>query len=89
MPWALPSEQSFSQYVFSQRGNMVDLDNDGLDAFMCHDVDANVYFSNDGSGTLQLQPGRLQHARYGSIFVDVDNDRTWTASWPSAVATPV
>ena len=71
------TEQSFSQYVFSQRGNMVDLDNDGhLDAFMCHDVDANVYFSNDGSGTLSFNQGGFGSTcgNYGSIFVDVDND---------------
>lgn len=71
------TEQSFSQYVFSQRGNMIDIDNDGnLDAFMCHDVDANVYFINDGFGTLSFNQGGFGSTcgNYGSIWTDFDND---------------
>lgn len=70
-------EQSLPQYVFSQRGNMIDINNDGnLDAFMCHDVDANVAFMNDGTGTLSFQQGQFGTTcgNYGSIWVDYDND---------------
>lgn len=80
------TNESFPQYVFSQRTNFVDLDNDGnLDAFTCHDVDPNVYFMNDGSGVLTfyqsgITPGATtigvhpEGGNYGSIFVDYDND---------------
>ncbi|MCB0811817.1 MAG: VCBS repeat-containing protein [Flavobacteriales bacterium] len=71
------SEQSFVEYVFSQRGNMIDIDNDGnLDAFMCHDVDANVYFMNDGFGNLSFNQGGFGSTggNYGSIWTDFDND---------------
>ncbi|MFY8165608.1 MAG: FG-GAP-like repeat-containing protein, partial [Sediminibacterium sp.] len=76
----------FSQYVFCQRTNFVDLNNDGnLDAFSCHDVDPNVYFMNNGSGVLTfyqsgVTPGattmgiHTEGGNYGSIFVDYDND---------------
>jgi hypothetical protein len=37
------TQQGFTQYIFSQRTNMIDINNDGhLDAFVCHDVEANV-----------------------------------------------
>jgi len=65
------------QYIFSQRTNFVDLDNDGhLDAFVCHDVDANVSFMNNGSGLLTHTQGGygLTCGNYGSIFTDIDND---------------
>ena len=80
------TNESFSQYVFCQRTNFVDLNNDGhLDAFSCHDVDPNVYFMNNGSGELVFyQSGTSVGAmsigihpeggNYGSIFVDYDND---------------
>ena len=71
------TEVSFAQYVFSQRGNMVDINNDGnLDAFMCHDVDANVSFMNDGAGNLMFAQGLFGTTcgNYGSIWVDYDND---------------
>ena len=66
-----------TQYVFSQRGNMVDINNDGdLDGFMCHDVDANVYFMNDGSGNLTFTQGGLGETcgNYGSVWIDYDGD---------------
>ncbi|WP_432671590.1 FG-GAP-like repeat-containing protein [Flavobacterium sp. SM2513] len=78
--------ESFPQYVFCQRTNFVDLNNDGnLDAFSCHDVDPNVYYMNDGTGVLTFfQSGITAGAmtigihpeggNYGSIFVDYDND---------------
>ncbi len=70
-------EQSFPQYVFSQRGNMVDINNDGnLDAFMCHDVSANVFYMNNGTGTLTFGQGMLGTTcgNYGSLWTDYDND---------------
>ena len=52
------SEISGSEYVFSQRSNFVDINNDGhLDAFVCHDIQPNVYYINDGSGNLQFFQG--------------------------------
>ena len=73
------TEVPFPQYVFSQRSNFVDLNNDGhLDGFMCHDVNPNVYYLNDGSGNLTYHQGGIgDHAEggnYGSIWVDYDND---------------
>ena len=71
------TQQGFIQYIFSQRTNMVDIDNDGhLDAFVCHDVDANVRFMNNGSGVLQLIQGGLGETcgNYGSLWTDVNND---------------
>lgn len=72
-------EISGPEYVFSQRSNFVDINNDGhLDAFVCHDVDPNVYYLNDGSGNLLFHQGGLgdfpEGGNYGSIWVDYDND---------------
>ena len=51
-------EISGSEYVFSQRSNFVDINNDGhLDAFVCHDVQPTVYYINDGNGNLQFFQG--------------------------------
>jgi len=72
------SELSFPQYIFSQRTNFVDVNNDGhLDAFVCHDVDANVHFINDGSNNFSFVQGGLGQTcgNYGSIWTDYDNDR--------------
>ncbi|MEO8590768.1 MAG: FG-GAP-like repeat-containing protein [Flavobacteriales bacterium] len=71
------TEVSFPEYVFSQRGNMVDINNDGdLDAFMCHDVDANVYYLNDGTGNLVFHQGEFGTTcgNYGSVWIDYDSD---------------
>ena len=73
------TEISGPQYVFSQRSNMVDINNDGhLDTFVCHDVDPNVYYLNDGSGNLTFHQGGLgdhsEGGNYGSVWVDYDND---------------
>lgn len=70
---------NFAQYIFCQRSNFTDINKDGnLDAFVCHDVDPNVYFMNNGSGVLSyIQGGLGDHAEggnYGSIWVDYDND---------------
>jgi hypothetical protein len=71
------TELSFPQYIFSQRTNFVDVNNDGhLDAFVCHDVDANVHFINDGSNNFSFVQGGLGQTcgNYGSIWTDYDND---------------
>ncbi|HEX8270253.1 MAG TPA: FG-GAP-like repeat-containing protein [Flavobacterium sp.] len=75
------------QYIFCQRTNFVDLNNDGnLDAFSCHDVDPNVYYLNNGSGAFTyyqsgITPGAYHlgvssnGGNYGSIWIDYDNDQ--------------
>jgi hypothetical protein len=80
------TNETFPQYVFCQRTNFVDLNNDGnLDAFSCHDVDPNVYYMNNGSGALTFYQSGItsgattigihpEGGNYGSIFVDYDND---------------
>lgn len=81
------TEVSGSEYVFSQRSNFVDINNDGhLDAFVCHDVDPNVYYLNDGSGNLTFHQGadptgvpsglglHTEGGNYGTIWIDFDND---------------
>ncbi len=72
-------EVSFPQYVFSQRSNFVDINNDGhLDAFVCHDVAPNVYYINNGDGTFTFHQGGIGDyptgGNYGSVWVDYDND---------------
>lgn len=73
----IESESSF--YLFSQRTNFVDINNDGnLDAFVCHDVQPNVYFLNNGEGGFTFHQGGLgdypSGGNYGSIWIDYDND---------------
>jgi hypothetical protein len=74
------------QYIFCQRTNFVDINNDGnLDAFSCHDVDPNVYYLNDGAGNYTYyQSGTTPGAyslgitpsggNYASLWTDYDND---------------
>lgn len=82
------TEISGSQYVFSQRSNFIDINNDGhLDAFVCHDVQPNVYYLNDGNGNLQFFQGPdpngvpsglgtvVNGGNYGTVWIDYDNDR--------------
>jgi hypothetical protein len=67
----------FDEYIFCQRTNFVDVNNDGaLDAFSCHDVDANVAFINDGEGNLSFVQGGLGETcgNYGSQWIDYDGD---------------
>tara|TARA_R110002012_G_scaffold322089_1_gene555068 strand:- start:26034 stop:28100 length:2067 start_codon:yes stop_codon:yes gene_type:complete len=81
-------DSGLSEYVFSQRSNFVDINNDGhLDAFVCHDVAPNVYYINDGLGNLTFYQGENPEGvpsglglyssggNYGSIWIDYDNDR--------------
>ena len=74
------TEISGPQYVFSQRSNFADINNDGnLDGFVCHDVAPNVYYIGDGAGGLTFNQGGLgdysSGGNYGSIWIDYDNDR--------------
>ncbi len=81
------TEVSGTEYVFSQRSNFIDINDDGnLDAFVCHDIAPNVYYINDGSGNLTFYQGASPivpkglgtHAsggNYGTVWVDYDNDR--------------
>ena len=77
-----------SNTVFTQRTNFADINNDGnLDIFICDDVEPNEYFMNDGSNNLTLYEGANaagvpeglgiypSGGNYGSIWIDVDNDR--------------
>lgn len=67
-----------NQYVFSQRGNFIDINNDGnLDAYMCHDVEPSVYYINENNIPVFNQGGLGDHptgGHYGSIWVDYNND---------------
>jgi PKD repeat protein len=74
------NEVSGTEYVFSQRSNFIDMNNDGhLDAFVCHDVAPNVYYINDGTGGLTFNQGGVgdhpNGGNYGSIWVDYNNDQ--------------
>lgn len=72
-------DHSDDTYIFSQRSNVVDIDNDGdLDAFVCHDVDESHPYRNDGSRNLVLDQSLIQTldrpGNYASLWVDYDND---------------
>ena len=72
-------EFTTNDYVFSQRSNTVDINNDGvLDAFVCHDVAPNVYYISDGAGDFQFIQGGLgdtpNGGNYGSVWIDYNND---------------
>lgn len=72
------------QYIFSQRTNFSDLNNDGnLDIFVCHDIAPSCYYLNNGSGNLTfyqstVTPGAMNLAtstgNYATLFTDFDND---------------
>lgn len=72
-------ETSFPEFVFSQRSNFIDINNDGaLDAFVCHDMDPNVFYINDGEGNLTFNQGGIgdfpSGGHYGSVWLDYNND---------------
>lgn len=69
------------EYIFCQRTNFIDINNDGhLDAFSCHDIAPNCYYMNDGSGnmTFYQSSGNALFGNvggnYASIWTDYDND---------------
>lgn len=74
------------EYIFCQRTNFVDINNDGnLDIFSCHDVNRNVYYLNNSSNNLTyyqsgVTPGAYNlgltpsGGNYASIWTDFDND---------------
>ncbi len=80
------TEDSPGQYIFCQRTNFIDINNDGnLDAFSCHDVDPNVYYINNGTGEFTyyqsgVTPGAVNlgilgsGGNYASLWTDFDND---------------
>jgi ASPIC and UnbV/FG-GAP-like repeat/Secretion system C-terminal sorting domain len=78
------NEFSINEYVFSQRSNFVDVNNDGnLDAFVCHDVDESLTYLNQGpsnnyalvSSNTNGLGGYPNGGNYASIWIDYDNDR--------------
>ena len=73
------NEVNVPDYIFTQRSNMADIDNDGnLDAFACHDVDTSHPYRNDGEGNLIEDQNIIQTVplagNYASLWVDFDND---------------
>jgi hypothetical protein len=73
------TETQLPDYIFSQRTNMVDIDNDGdLDAFACHDIDQSHPYRNDGTGTMAEDQSLISTVplagNYASVWVDFDND---------------
>lgn len=73
-----------NNYIFSQRTNFADLNNDGnLDIFVCHDIAPSCYYLNDGEGNLTfyqatVTSGSMHIAtttgNYATLFTDFDND---------------
>jgi hypothetical protein len=82
--WADDAGSSYSEtgdesYIFCQRSNLVDINNDGnLDAFVCHDVQPNVWYINNGTQLFDWNQGGLgdtpDGGNYGSVWIDYDND---------------
>ena len=82
--WADDTGASYSEtgdesYIFCQRSNLVDINNDGnLDAFVCHDVQPNVWYINNGTQLFDWNQGGLgdtpDGGNYGSVWIDYDND---------------
>ncbi|MFT4660948.1 MAG: hypothetical protein ACI8XB_001219, partial [Patiriisocius sp.] len=72
-------EVYIDDYIFCQRSNFADIDNDGnLDAFICHDVDQSHPFRNDGNGNLSEDQTLIETVplagNYASLWVDFDHD---------------
>lgn len=73
-------------YIFCQRTNFADLNNDGnLDIFSCHDIAPNCYYLNAGGTNNNLTfyqssvtPGAMNlgvgGGNYATLFTDFDND---------------
>ncbi|MAO09890.1 MAG: RNA-binding protein [Flavobacteriaceae bacterium] len=76
---AYTEDASHTEYIFSQRSTMADIDNDGdLDSFVCHDVDLSHPYRNDGGGNMTLDQTLIETidlpGNYAAIWVDYDND---------------
>ena len=72
-------DTSHTEFIFSQRSTMSDIDNDGdLDAFVCHDIDLSHPYRNDGTGAMTLDQNLIvtldRPGNYAAIWVDYDND---------------
>jgi hypothetical protein len=73
-------------YIFCQRTNFADLNDDGnLDLFSCHDIAPNCYYLNGGAPSNSLTfyqsnvtPGAMKFGvgggNYSTLFTDFDND---------------
>ena len=73
------SIMAYPEYIFTQRTNFVDINNDGnLDLWACHDVNQNHPYKNDGDGNLNLDfsffPTSTEGGNYATIWTDYDND---------------
>ncbi|MBK8499276.1 MAG: CRTAC1 family protein [Flavobacteriales bacterium] len=74
------TEQYFSPYIFSQRTNMADINNDGmLDAWSCHDVGLSKPYRNTGAGVMVEDQSMIQQTvtaggNYATVFCDYDED---------------
>jgi len=73
------TENELPEYLFSQRTNIIDIDNDGdLDAFACHDGDESHPYRNDGTGNMVEDQSLINTVplagNYASVWVDYDND---------------
>ena len=72
------------EYIFCQRTNFADLNNDGnLDVFSCHDIAPNAYYLNDNAGNLTYYQSTVTAGamslgavggNYSTLFTDFDND---------------
>ncbi len=72
-------DTSHTDYIFSQRSTVADIDLDGdLDAFVCHDVDLSHPYRNDGNGNMTEDQSLIntldRPGNYAAIWVDYDND---------------
>jgi hypothetical protein len=71
-------------YIFCQRTNFADLNNDGiLDVFSCHDIAPNCYYLNNSSNNLTFYQSTVTAGamtfgtiggNYATLFTDFDND---------------
>ena len=73
------TEIPYTQGIFTQRTNFIDINNDGhLDLFACHDTAQSHAYRNDGNGNLIFNinffPTLAVGGNYASIWTDYDND---------------
>lgn len=74
------TEQYFPPYIFNQRTNMADINNDGqLDGWSCHDVGLSKPYRNTGGGVMVEDQTMIQQTttvggNYATMFTDLDDD---------------